>query len=82
MITYIGTNCPLKNSCHRALSHGQLNTKTLIDVPYNSKLKDCDEFWLFGASRQEYISFIKIFKNESILNPDTRTEHSSQFSLG
>ena len=62
MITCQGKDCPLKNSCHRYDNYNQVNTKPLINIPYNNIKKDCDEFWLLNASREEYKIFLEMHR--------------------
>lgn len=66
MITCSGGDCPLKNSCHRYNCFNNQNTKPLINIPYNPNKKDCDEFWLLNASREEYKLFLNMHKKQNI----------------
>lgn len=41
-----GTNCPIKQNCHRALAIPNLNWQSYFsEIPYNKEKEKCDEYW-------------------------------------
>ena len=46
-----GDKCPLKNKCYRyTATPSEYWQSWFLEVPYNHKMEECEEFWNEGSS--------------------------------